>query len=145
MKRLITILLFLIAPVLIQAQSVSVAPKSMMAWGKTSSTASASVEYKGAGLHIFDSIKQTHVQSGEKGGGTYYALSYKPIRHKYGRLGMIAFNRPFPFPSSTRVNFWIEAKVPVGDHLEFSYIHISNGYTGEINTGLDTISIRYKF
>jgi hypothetical protein len=143
-KLTLTIALLLAITGLVTAQKVSVAPTSIQAWGRTMDTQWASVEYKSVGLHVFNVATQYHTDSGEEAGGKYYSVSYKPIQFRYAELGLIAFNKPFPFKESTRVNFWVELKLPIGDHMELSYVHISNGYLGKINTGLDTFSVTVK-
>lgn len=142
MKRLIFSLIFLCIPYLIQAQSISIAPNSMVVWGRTMNTSVFSFNYESVGIHYFYNRETRYDPSGARTRSAV-GLSVKPIHYKNFKAGFITFNREFPTVNTTSFNFWLEFGIDIG-RVNVSYNHISNAFIGKENLGIDFINLSYK-
>lgn len=145
MKYLIT---FLLLPSVIAAQSISVAPTSFKAWGKTGYYSSISASYKNIGIHYFHPYKTLYWKNENyEGNGPEttpaFAISYTPINvEDILRAGAIIFDRPFPIKIGSQINFKLSAGYSFGI-VRVSYVHISNGFgiMNDVNPGMDMMQL----
>lgn len=54
-------------------------------------------------------------------------------------------HQPFPNENGRQFHFGISASAEVIDFCDLYYKHVSNGYFGETNLGIDTVGIKVKF
>lgn len=148
MRYLILILLF---PVTVQAQSVSVG-HSFEFWGKAKYLNEISISHSSYAIHYFYSNDNTSyfakinneiVDVGQK--QNTFALSWTPISYRYIFTGLMISNKRFPTNKGNKLNFIIGIEVPI-KRFTFSYRHISNGFGihNPVNLGVDTINISYS-
>lgn len=140
MKHLILLLSIVFTASMATAQSVSIAPTSFQAWGKTPAVTEFGVGYKDFSAHYFHVRIPWYYKSHPT--KPAFAISYKPIIIKNVNAGAILFDKPFPVNPATRLNFIIEARVSINS-FEISYQHISNGF-GKVNPGIDTLKLTVK-
>lgn len=132
------------------SQSIGISPASHKLWGETRDISEFYLEYKFVGVHYFHNWDDTRYQrdgSDEVIEQTSaFALSVTPVDLTYFRAGMIVFDRRFPVDIGSRAQFLLEASLPIR-RFTISYRHISNGFGmfNEINPGVDSFSVKYRF
>ncbi|MCG2591060.1 hypothetical protein [Rhodohalobacter sulfatireducens] len=132
------------------SQSIGISPVSHKLWGDTRDMSEFYLEYKFVGLHYFHNWDDTRYM--RKGTDeiieqtSAFAISVIPLDLTYFRAGMIAFDRRFPVDVASRVQFLLEASIPIR-RFTISYRHISNGFGlfNEINPGVDSFSVKVHF
>lgn len=133
-----------------QSQSFGVSPVSHKLWGETVGMSEFYVEYSFFGIHYFHNRDENLyglVDSDEVVRKTSsIAFSVVPIDFTYFRSGVIFFDRRFPVTHGSKVQILLEASLPVR-RFTLSYRHISNGFGvfNEINPGIDSFSVKYRF
>lgn len=149
MKKL---LLLLLLPMGLQAQSVSVDPYSFQAWGELKASTMISVEYKVAGLsHAglhYIKVHRTQYSPLTEASTPPSVLGLSvttPRIIDILRGGIIYFTRNFPTPTDTKLNAFLEASYEVIEHLRIHYRHFSNIGIGDTNHGVDYIGLSYHF
>lgn len=144
----IAILAFLWTDVL--SQSVGISPVSHKLWGETEDISEFYAEYKFVGIHYFHNWDDTrYAMDGSDRvimPTSAFAVSVLPVDLTYFRAGMILFDRRFPVDIASRVQFILEANLPIR-RFTISYRHISNGFGmfNEINPGVDSFSVKVHF
>ncbi|MEX0598017.1 MAG: acyloxyacyl hydrolase [Candidatus Paceibacterota bacterium] len=127
-----------------KAQSISIAPTSIKAWGSVKRYGEASIKVKNIEIHIFHIYKR-YYDNHNNPTYTNYALSYTPLSNKYIDIGVIYFTKPFPTIRGQRLNLKIVFKYNITKHIFIIYQHISNAYTNaHYNPGIDTLKLSYK-
>lgn len=152
MKKVLFILISVLALSWADAQSqvVGVSPASHRLWGETQGLTEFYVEYKFLGLHYFHNRDHTLYEMDDSNQiikkTSALALSVMPLDLKYFRGGMIFFDRRFPVTVGSRVQFLLEASLPIR-RFTISYRHISNGFGmfNDINPGIDSFSVKVNF
>lgn len=71
-----------------------------------------------------------------------FQLEYKKV---YGRVGIGLFLESFPDGNGRNLNFLFKTGYRIFPWLSVSYSHISNGYQGVINPGVDHISVNLQW
>lgn len=167
MKKILLALLLAVLSTPVNAQnfSVSVAPYSFKLWGVVDRASSVGIDYKlpflynkennlfrapVIGLHYFHQWDRNIYRTKKKKSKTIktstIALSLVPLDLKYFRLGGIIAKNNFPLSLSPRTNFYVQLVLPI-KQFDVRYTHISNGmgFTHDVNPGLDTLSLHFKF
>ena len=164
LKRVLAgITLFLMTtPLFAQDFSVGVAPYSFKFWGAVDGASSITVDYRMSfidlpgfmeppiiGAHYFyqwDKKIYNSAAAGPVTKTTTTAISLTPLNLKYFHLGGIAATSRFPISKTPKVNFYLQAVLPVW-RFELRYTHISNGFglLYDLNPGFDTLSLHVRF
>ncbi len=132
------------------SQSIGISPVSHKLWGETEDISEFYAEYKFVGLHYFHNWDDTrYAMDGSDQvimPTSAFAVSVLPVDLTYFRAGMILFDRRFPVDIASRVQFILEANLPIR-RFTISYRHISNGFGmfNEINPGVDSFSVKVHF
>ena len=142
MKKLAFLLL--VFPAYVNAQSFSFAPQSMDFWGGATNITEISFSYNDISVHYFKAFVGKDVYNNPN--QSTFAISYKPIKYKFAKLGGIVSNNTFPNKNGTNANFILELEYRI-KQVGISYKHISNGFglLHHSNLGMDNISLRYYF
>lgn len=159
----IGITLFLMAgPLYAQDFSVGVAPYSFKFWGAVDGASAITVDYRMSfinlpglmeppviGAHYFYQWDKTVYNSSVAGSvtkTTTTAISLTPLNLKYFHLGGIAATDGFPVSKTPKINFYLQAILPVW-RFELRYTHISSGFglLYDLNPGFDTLSLHLRF
>ena len=142
-------LIILLFPISLSAQSVSVSPTSFLAWGRTSDTILAEVEYKGlSAIGLFPTSKDID-KNGNIYEGYFFGVFYSPFqigKSLYAKGSLGYFHRKFPTESGAMLNFRLQIGYKYKS-FGIEYSHISNGFKlrNKFNAGIDNISLKYYF
>lgn len=142
MLKYTKIAVLVLMPCLANAQSVSVAPYSFEAWGELSATTAVSFEYKMVGLHAFF-IHEEQYSGYNRAPTPEYAFALSAMTPRIQdvlRGGVIYFTQPFPTPTDTKLNAFLEISYKVKSFRIF-FRHISNAGTGKTNHGMDYVGV----
>lgn len=147
MKYAIILLTLLIGCSNVYGQSISASPTSTVLWGNSTSTALIDAEYKDVSLVFLHTYKGQYYHKGGEQIGSFIGLFYTPISigdNLYSKGSIGIFNRKFPNDVGQRLQFRIRVGYKFG-RLGVEYSHQSNGFGvfGNLNPGVDNISIRY--
>jgi hypothetical protein len=145
------IILFLLLPISVSAQSVGVG-HSVKFWGQTESMIDVNVAYDDFTLHYFHPLiddyyivekNNTLLRSGNLNNS--FALSWNPLKYKFISSGVMISNNKYPVEKGSHVNFIISIEIPI-KMFSVSYKHISNGFgiQNPINIGVDFLSVKYS-
>lgn len=132
------------------SQNIGLSPSSHKLWGETEGISEFYVEYEFLGFHYFHSWDDRQYTLNDSDRvvrkTSAVAFSVMPVDVTYFRAGMIFFDRRFPVDIGSQAQFLLEASVPIR-RFTLSYRHISNGFglVNEINPGLDSFSVKYRF
>lgn len=155
-KRLfLTIILFLFISVIGRAQSFSVG-HAIPLWGNTSQAVQVDVSFGFLTTTYIHIYKEKPVDNtGLDVNTDFLALFFTPkidkelipvIPEYLTIIPMIGvMNQPFPNENGKKFHFGISLSAEVVNNLDLYYKHISNGYFGETNLGIDTVGIKVKF
>jgi hypothetical protein len=151
-RRLILQCIFLILFLAVHthSQSLGISPYSFKAIGGIHSTSEIFFLYEQFGIHYFHTWDHNQFQTEEDKiitqKSSSLAVSFTPVRLTYFNAGAIYFKNRFPVTIGNRLHFMLALSLPL-DRLTISYKHISNGFglIYELNPGIDTISLQYKF
>jgi hypothetical protein len=140
------IILFLLLPISVSAQSVGVG-HSVKFWGQAQNVTHINIQHNDFAVHYFHSHsdKSYYSQKNNQSVGKItnsISSSWTPLNYKFISSGIIVSPQNFPTKQSSKINFIIGIDIPIRQ-FTISYKHISNGFgiQNPINIGADFLSI----
>lgn len=136
------------------AQSFSIG-HAVPLWGNTSKAVqvNASVSYITVSyIHIYmnNPVDERGMRVNKNFLGIYYAPTIDRevaefLPEPMTVMPMIGFmHEPYPNEGGQQLHFGISLSWELEDHMDLYYKHISNGYLGTTNVGIDTFGLRVK-
>lgn len=143
MKYLLT-LLFLLLSSSLHAQSVSIG-HAVPLWGKISHNLQFEAEYSDLSVVYIHAYKTGIDKLGDRTEEHFIGLFYQPeVDFDYLKAGPIVgiMNKPFPNTNGRQLHVGLSVSKKIRSHMSIYYKHISNGYLGDTNMGIDTIGLQ---
>jgi hypothetical protein len=125
--------------------TMDASPTSIVGRSQVPQTILTQAHYKDVSLILAVPHKRFYDQFRNTYQGAYIGAFYHPINlSKNGfqvKGGLGYFHRKFPTDAHTHLNFQFYARIPIYKKVGLSFSHISNGDRGQINAGMDHISL----
>lgn len=124
-------------------------------WGNTTQAVQVNASYgyiTTSYIHIYEENLVDNL--GDRANKNFLAIFLAPTIDKrvigfmpeFLAIGPMAgfMNNPFPNENGRHFHFGISLSGEVAENLDLYYMHISNGYFGVTNVGIDTFGLRVK-
>lgn len=128
----------------VNAQSISVG-HGVELWGQTGYALQLEGEYQSFSL-VTISIYQSGIDKlGDRSEPFFFGFFYQPeIDFKYLKASPIVgiFNKRYPNENGQFLHFGFSVSKSIYRNINLYYKHVSNGYMGRTNVGIDTFGIK---
>lgn len=135
---------FLICPLLAPAQSLQ-SGLSAPLWGKMKHATKIDAEYKDIRISYIHAFRSGTDKLGDMTKQNFVGLFFTPdvdLQEVIAEPIIGVMNKKYPNNNGRFIHFGINIRRQLDNNISVFYEHISNGYFGKTNIGLDTIGIR---